>query len=225
MSHSTPKIIPMSKNSESPESMSRFIQNGKVISVSYEKMKIDLDGKTVEARKAFSCLIDPEPGDSVLCCREDHKKTYILAVLERKRDQKVTMSFPSDATLKSQKGNLNFFSEQSVTIAANKVNSLSKKEVHQSEQAFLSFDTLSATGTELQANFKTVRLISNLINTMARQVIDKFKGYIRHTEDNDQVEAGQLTRRTDGLFSMDSGHTVMISKKETKIDGEKIYMA
>ncbi len=38
------------------------------------------------------------------------------------------------------------------------------------------------------------------------------------------VKSGQMTRQTDGLYAMDSKHTIMNSKKSTKIDGEKILM-
>ena len=59
---------------------------------------------------------------------------------------------------------------------------------------------------------------------MAKQLTERVKNYIRHTEDYDQVNAGQMTRKVDGLYAMDSRHTVMVSKKDTKIDGERIHM-
>ena len=59
---------------------------------------------------------------------------------------------------------------------------------------------------------------------MARQVIEKFKSYVRGTEDYDQVNAGQMMRKAKGLYSMDSEQTIMVSRKHTKIDGERIFM-
>ncbi len=219
MSANISKIIPISKGTES------IIENGVVASVSENDIAIILYGEVVSAKKAFSCIIDPEPGDTVLCCTNDCGTVYILAIIDRPKNEKMQLSFPSDATIRSKTGNINLFSSKTLTMAGENINSFSKKIVYKSEKAYIAFDEVMADGSELHASYKTVRLISNFINTMARQVIDKFKGYIRHTEDNDQVQAGQLTRRTDGLFSMDSGNTVMISKRETKIDGEKIYMA
>ncbi len=202
-----------------------LIQNAVVTSVAADGIKIVLEGQTVRARKAFSCVIDPAPDDTVLCCRNNYGDWFVLAIVERPDNGKMQVSFPSDVTFEARQGNMSLFSGKSVTIAAENLNTFSRKTINQSGTAYIAFDKISASGSELQASYQTVRLISNLINTMARQVIDKFMGYIRHTEDHDQVQAGQLTRRTDGLFSLDSGNTVMISKKETKIDGEKIYMA
>ena len=87
------------------------------------------------------------------------------------------------------------------------------------------FDEVAAKGVNLKASFKRVLLVSSLISTMAGQIIEKASTYIRHSEHYDQVKAGQMTRKIDGLYSMDSKQTVMVSKKETKIDGERIFMA
>ncbi|MCF8104182.1 MAG: DUF3540 domain-containing protein [Desulfohalobiaceae bacterium] len=219
MSPEAAKVIPIFNSSDSA------IQKAIVLSVLADSIEILLSGQTLQAVKAFSCLIDPEPEDKVICCRDNEQTVYILGILERNKGRSLQMSFPADASLVSGKGNLNILAEESVTLGAENINSFSRKAVYKSKQAYFSSDQVAAQGRELQASFKTVRVICNLMNTMARQVIDKFKGYIRHTEDNDQVQAGQLTRRTEGLFSMDSRHTVMVSKRETKIDGEKIYMA
>lgn len=227
MSRNTSKVIPISRE-EIPkkEQISEIpVQKGIVTAISPEAVEVLLSGETIKAVKSFSCLIDPEPGDTILCCRDEDGEVYVLGILAREQSQKAKVSFPADTTIESATGNLNLFSNQAVTIGAQSINSFSKKEVHKSDQAYLAFNEVVAHGRKLQATFQTVRVISNLINTMARQVIEKFKGYIRHTEDHDQIQAGQLTRRTDGLYSMDSRNTVMISKKETKIDGEKIYMA
>jgi hypothetical protein len=38
------------------------------------------------------------------------------------------------------------------------------------------------------------------------------------------IKAGQMTRCAEGLYAVDSDQTVMKSKKNTIIDGEKILM-
>jgi len=219
MNRQTSNVIPMADHAPPA------VRQGVVTAVGENGLSIAVSGKTVRARKAFSCIIEPEVQDTVLCCRDDTGTFFVLAIMDRPRNQAMKLVFPSDATLESASGSVNVFSKKAINMAAKDISAFSKNAVHKSDQGYIAFDRITASGTEVHASYKTVRLISGLINTMARQVIDKFKGYIRHTEDNDQVQAGQLTRRTSGLYSMDSRNTVMISKKETKIDGEKIYMA
>ncbi|MBW1841497.1 MAG: DUF3540 domain-containing protein [Deltaproteobacteria bacterium] len=225
MSPKTKKVVSLMEPTESMEFGGEAVRNGRVVSVSGKKAVVEMSGVTLPAHVAFSCLVQPIPGDLVLCTRTETGAHFILGIIERPGKQDMTLSFPADATMLAQEGSLSMVSGESVTLASgDRLNCFSKQAVHKSREAVVDFDELTARGTNLQANFKTIHLISRMVNTMARQVIQKVKNYIRHTEDYDQVKAGQMTRKTDGLYSMDSKHTVMVSRKGTKIDGERIYM-
>ena len=149
---------------------------------------------------------------------------YILGIIERPSSQATRISFPADTDVRVKKGRLNLHSPDSISVSADKLNNFSNQVVHNSEEAVIAYNSVTARGDDLQASYKTVRLLSNLINTMAKQVIDRFRGYIRSTEDHDMVKAGQITRTAEGLQSMDAEHTIMNSKQCTKIDGKKILM-
>lgn len=218
MNNSARNIISVHGGNES------LVKTGSVIAVVSDTIVVDVSGDIKKAKKAFSCLIDLMPEDIVICTENNSGMVYVLGIIERPGIQKATMCFPSDALIRVNQGTLNINSDEGVTIASEKVNCFSKRVIHKSQEAIISYENITATGNDLQAGFNTVRLISNLISTMAKQVIDKFKGYIRHTEDHDMVKAGQMSRNTDGLYSVDSKHTIMKSKKTTMIDGDKILM-
>jgi hypothetical protein len=63
-----------------------------------------------------------------------------------------------------------------------------------------------------------------MVNTLAKIVMQKFNHYVRRTSENDLVSAAQMDRKVDGLYSMNSKITMMVSEKDTKIDGERIHM-
>ena len=219
MNQKSAKVVPLM------EPMETTVQNGKILSVSDRKAVVNISGVALPAQVAFSCLVQPVQGDLVLCVQNEAGTYYIIGIIERQEKQDITLSFPADATMLAQEGSLSMVSGESVTLASgDRLNCLSEQVVHKSRHAVVDYDELTARGTNLQASFKTVRLISGMINTMAKHAIEKFRSFIRHTEDSDQVNAGQMTRKTNGLYSMDSKHTVMVSKKGTKIDGEQIYM-
>lgn len=201
------------------------VQNASIVSISGKDAVIRISGITYKARVAFSCIIQPIPDDLVMCTKNETGEYYILGIIERPGAQNMTLSFPADATMISEDGALSMFSGKSITLAsAGGLNCISEKVVHKSREAVVDYDELIARGTNLQASFKSVLLVSRVINTIARQIVERAKNYIRRTEDFDQVNAGQMTRKADGLYSMNSKHTVMISKKDTKIDGERIHM-
>ena len=200
------------------------IRTGSVISTTFDDIIVNMAGKSIKAKKAFSCITNPQPNDIIICAENEDGMVYILGIIERPGAQKMSISFPSEVDIRADQGSINIHSTKNVAIASKNMNCFSKRAIHKSQEAIISYDNITANGSELQASFKTVRLISNLINTMAKQVIDKFKGYIKCTEDNDMVKSGQMNRQADGLYSMDSKYTIMNSKKSTKIDGEKILM-
>ncbi|MCK5097420.1 MAG: DUF3540 domain-containing protein [Desulfobacteraceae bacterium] len=218
MYNSARKVIPMHANDKT------VVRTSTVVSIISDEICISMAGEIKTARQAFSCIVDVKVDDVVICSENSDGMVFILGIIERPDTQTMSLSFPSDTNIQTKQGSLNINSPDSVSIVSNNINCFSKKVVHKSREAVISYDKTTARGNELLAYFQTIRLVSNLINTMAKQVISKFKGYVRSTEDNDMVKAGHMNRQADGLLSMDSKHTIMNSKKCTKIDGEKILM-
>lgn len=201
------------------------VYTARVLSVSDKVCEIDLSGTQFSAQVVFSCLVKPIVNDSVLCVFSSDGKYYITAVVERESSQSMTVSFPEDVTLQSPSGSMNFMSSESITMAASKkFNCISDEALHKSKSGVVNYDQLTASGSDLQSSYSSMHIFSNFIHTLSRQVLQKFKNYIRHTEESDQTKAGNMTRQVKGLYSMDSEHTILVSRKETKIDGQHIHM-
>ena len=209
----------------SPSIEKAMIKNGRVISIMSDHILIEIAGKAHKAQKAFSCFIEPVPDDIVICSRDETQMLFILGVLKRQDNRAVTFSYPAETLMVSKDGRLDLRSKQSLSLASHDLSLFSQNVVHKSRQATVALDEITATGVTLQASYKTVKFIGEMLYTMAKQAIAMFQGYIRNTENTDQIKAGQINRRTDGMYSMDSKYTIMVSEKDTKIDGERIHMA
>lgn len=207
------------------EQQAATVQQARVVSVSGNHVLIDLQqGSIEEARVAFSCLVQPVPDDLVLCSKAVSGDCYILSILERLSKQTTILAFPSDTGIHTN-GELTVSSAKSLSlVAAENLNCMSDTAVHKSNNAVINYDECTANGSAFQAHFKTIKTISCLTTTIVSECIQKMKNYIRHTEKYDQIKAGQMSRKSDGLYSMDSSYTIMVSKKDTKIDGERIHM-
>ena len=96
-------VVPLREQTE-PE-----VQNARVVSVSGKEAVIRMSGVTQAAQIAFSCLIQPEPEDLVLCTKHETGAHYILGIIERPGTQNMTLSFPADATMHADKGALSGF--------------------------------------------------------------------------------------------------------------------
>ena len=200
------------------------IRECSVLAVEASMIQVSLAGRARPAKQAFSCLVKPEAADIVICSENAKGILHILSIIERPAEQKMQLAFPADTDIQLKQGSLHIYAPDNIALGATNLHCFSKKTIHKSDEAIISYDAIIASGKELQANYTTVRLISKLINTMAKQVIDRFTGYIRSTEKHDMVKAGQITRTAEGLHAMDGEHTILNSKQCTKIDGEKILM-
>ncbi len=197
----------------------------RVVSVIEDKLTVRTDGVAMAARKAFGCLVRPEPGDRVLCAFDESETLYVLSVLDRPGSNDMTIEAPGHARVLAREGDLDLASGRSVRMAcADKMSFVSDTEVHKNRETVLSCEDLTATGKNARASFKSLSLVADIMSTMAKHAIQKAVSYVRHSEGHDRVAAGQMTRSADGLYSVDSRHTVMQSKKATKIDGERIFM-
>ncbi len=193
--------------------------------VNNTRCEIDLSGIRCQAQVTFSCLVKPVNEDIVMCVLSEAGDYYITGIVERKNDQSMALCFPDNVSMQSQSGSINLNSSKSVNIVApENFNCLAKNALHKSETAVMKYDHLTASGGTIQASFSTLRVFSELINTISKQALHKVKNYMRHTEESDAVKSGNMTRASQGLYSMNSQHTIMLSKKDTKIDGEHIHM-
>ena len=208
---------------QQPESA--VVYTARVLSVSGNQCCIDISGTEYKARIVFSCLVRPVENDTVLCVLSSEGQYYVTAVAEREDSQSMTVSFPENVTVQTLEGSMQFLSSESVTIAASEnLNCVSDQVNHQSNTAFVKYDRTTASGSELKASFSAIQVFSDLIYTLSKQMLQRFNSYIRRTEQSDQVKSGNMTRHVKGLYTMDSEHTVLVSKKDTKIDGERIHL-
>jgi hypothetical protein len=201
------------------------IHGATVVSVDAGVVEVRIEDVVRRAEIAFSCLVRPQPGDLALAARTETGQYFIMGILSRPGAQDLTLAFPAEATLMAEQGPLNLCSREQVTLATEGgLHCLSRQAIHRSQEAVVDYHQLIARGSELKATFDSVLLVSRVINTMARHAIAKFLAYVRHTEEYDQVSAGQMTRTAEGLYSVDSEHTSMVSKKTTRIDGSQLFM-
>jgi hypothetical protein len=185
--------------------------------------------RTVEGRVAFSCLVAPQVGDVVVCVQNDTGIHIVLGIVERPDDgpssQDITLSFPANASLHCPAGDLGLSAKDKVSVVAGEsLICAADKTIHKSHDALIDYENTTARGNRFTAKFDSMYLLSDVITTMAKQALHKFNHYVRRSSESDQVSAAQMDRKVDGLYSMNSSTTLMISTKDTKIDGERIHM-
>lgn len=196
---------------------------GRVANLADDIIYLKLNEQVILARKAFSCLIEPKLNDTVLFSFDENQQAYVIAILHRDNDQSAVLKMPSNTILNCEE-NLTIQSGNKTSLLSPSILQVSDKSIIKTNQAVMNFESAVVKGEKLHGYFQSVFLVADMMSSMAKQAIQKFTSYIRKTEQADQVQAGQMGRKVHGLYSLDSKHTILVSKKETKIDGEHIHM-
>ncbi|NRB81340.1 MAG: DUF3540 domain-containing protein [Saccharospirillaceae bacterium] len=185
---------------------------------------LEINGKQVFAKVSFSCLVKPEIDDIALVAGDACSGYYILSILERPDSDNMVLNFNGDTVLQSLQGSIKVCAKNDISLFSKNINSISKQAIHKSDEAFINFDSLHATGEDANVTYGKIKIIAKALTTFARHALNKFKTYTRHTNDSDQIKAGQMSIDVKGMYNLGTQYSFMVSKKDTKIDGERIHM-
>ncbi len=186
--------------------------------------RLDDNGYQFDATVAFSCLVEPRTGDQVLYASAANGHNIIVSIVSRPGVQDMQLAFPQNASLSCRHGALQLDATQSLSLSSAQINTLSQTSIQKSTETYMQVGKFHFDGERANINIRNIMVISRVLSTMARQVVSKFQAYLRQSEDIDQVKAKNMTRSARGLLNMNAGHTVMLSKKDTKIDAERIHI-
>jgi hypothetical protein len=192
------------------------IETGTVQTCDGDQFRIFTQAEQISAAKAFSCLVEPQPGDIVLFSREPGRKNHILSITERPDDVNASLKFPGEVTLNAAQG-LNLSSAQDITLASEQITVLAST-------GLLSIDSLNAVGTKLMAKIDHVQTVAETVETVAGQLLQKLKNSFRLVEGVDQTRAQDVITTVRNLYSMRSKQAAILAKKDIKVDAERIHM-
>ena len=208
----TVHVLPFEKNQNGSVTAANF--SARVIAVG-DCFQVQTDDTTMNATKAFSCLLVPAADDLVMCSSDQHGNVFIVAILQRQEPEGAVISLPENSLIHSK---------AKVTLSADELHQISRKQLQSCQESITEFDQAIIKGNRLQASVHQLQVISDMVTSLARQVMQKFGSYVRRTEQVDEVQSAQMMRKCSGLYNMNSKHTIMVSEKDTRIDGEHIHM-
>lgn len=176
------------------------------------------------AKRAFSCVVQPEPGDRVMYSFTDYE-THILAVIDRPNNSDATLSFQGDVTLHTQQGKISIAGDEGVQLASSDEVTMVSKELNVvANKGVVNVADLTTVGEQISSNIKWVKLFASSIDTVAERLSLRLKHSFRQIEGVDQTKAGEMLTTIKNLFSLRSRQTAILAKKDIKVDAERIHM-
>lgn len=171
-------------------------------------------------RRAKSCLTAIDVGDRVLCSRLG-AEVFVLAVLE---------GAVSGPTRVEVAGSLHVSAEGSLTLAGRTVEARAEEDLvlegsavrARARAMLLAADELGVVGQAFSASVKTASVVAEYVESKAERVVARAKRVFRFVEELEQLRAGVIDQRAQGLAALRGENTIVAARVLTKIDGEQV---
>lgn len=161
-------------------------------------------GRTRAARRAKSCLVAAERGDSVLCSISG-ETVHVLAVLDGAPDTRIV----TDGALSVQASGELSLAGQHLRLSA--------------KSALAAIEELRVVGKTVEAHVGAkATLVAERVETHASRFLLRAKQAFRFVQELEQVRAGNLDMRAESLASLRGENTIVAARVLTKIDGEQV---
>jgi len=214
-----PQVIPIHGNREE----SRLVR-ATVKEVSNQTLIIEIENELVNARKAFSCLVAPMVGDTVLL-NQSADEYHVLAVLERPAEQDMTLAFPSNVKMVASGGQIDLVAGNDINLLSTSRTNLVSGNINMSSgELDISTANLNLRARDIEAHSQTVKLYTDILATVAKQVSQKTGMLVRWVEGVETLNIGSLIQNVRQNYMSRSHQAVITARKDMHIDAERIHM-
>jgi hypothetical protein len=172
---------------------------------------------------AFSCLLQPCVGDTVLISQPDHgQQGFILAILRRPDASQGELQLPGDTRvtlgsqgMRVQSNKVQLEGRESLDLTAPALNLTAVTSSVKVKHWQSWFDTVESCAVNVQLTAKTV---SCTVGRLIQRLVESF----RKTDGLDETRAGRMRVHVEGHHQTHAQHLTSTAQGFVKIDGQKI---
>lgn len=196
-----------------------------VLRVEGQMVVLASEGRELRARRATSCLVAPVADDYVLLTTDGYGDAYVLAVLRRDEDAKVTLAAEGDLELTAPAGKVAIVSKEGVDIATGGDVGVAARAVSMRARiGSVVFERFSYIGDVVRAEVSKTRLEGGVLERFVDRVSEKVKRSFRTVEELDQVKAKRIDYGAEQVLALHSENAVVAAKELVKVDGAQIHV-
>lgn len=202
-----------------------YQEYARVVGVTGEQFELrSLEG-AYRARQAVSCLLTPKIGDQVLVAFNSGGDAYVLAILEREDRTAHQIELKGEVQLRVRQGRLKITSQEGLDLAsARDIRTMSEDVNINAVKGRVSLHEGWFQGGFMRVQVGNLKWLADSVEGMVERLTQRVKRLYRTVEEFEQVRAGRVDYLVRKLLSFRSRYTVMTSKEDVKVDGERIHI-
>lgn len=177
------------------------------------------------AKRAVSCLIEPESGDTVALLTTQAGACYVTAVLEREAGATGRIVADGDLEIQLRSGHFTVAAQEGVNlITTNEVSIVgSALRVH-AQEGNVVIDRLSFLGAFARAEVEKIKVVAGSLDQVLDRFSQRVKRSFRHVEELDQVKAEHIDYAAKSSMSLHAENALITAEELVKVDGEQIHV-
>lgn len=176
-----------------------------------------------EARRATSCLIEPEIGDRVWIVVED-ERCYVVAVLERSDDASATLRLDGDAVLRVD-GRLEVHTHDDLQLRSDRQVGIVGDQLQvQARVGKVFVRECTAVLRSLLTHATTSTMVAKLVETLADRVSTSSKTSYRNVTEIDQLHAGIIDHQAVEAAQIAADKVLINGGEIAKVEAGQIHL-
>ena len=208
------------------------IKSREVVQESAVVVRRDEDGWMVRsvdgvyrAKRAVSCLVEPNEDDVVLLATAQSGACYILAVLERDNDTKTRIVAEGDLEFSLRRGRFSVAASEGIGLVSKRDVSVVSAEVKvNAVDANVALQRATVVGRYLQSEFLRITSFATSFDGIFDRFSQRVKNAYRRVDGLDQLKAEHVDYSAKRVMSLHGENTVMTAKQLVKLDGDQIHV-
>lgn len=205
---------------------SQVIQEiGDVVAAGSGSLRVATAKGAYEARRAFSCLVEPIVGDRVIVATSSAGEAFVLAVLERESDAPATLKVDGDLDVQVPAGRLKIVASEGMDLVSRAAMRLVGKDLElHARRGKAFFDSVALLGDAADVSIQRLKGVYGLVDNVAERVSQKLKRSYRFIEEMDVTRAKQVDLRAEDNVHLRGKNTLMSAEVLVKMDAEQIHL-
>ena len=182
-------------------------------------------GGAYRAKRAVSCLIEPEEGDTVALLTTATGTCYVTAVLEREAGATGRIVAEGNLEIQLRSGHFSVAAQEGVNLVTAKEVSLvgGSLRVHAQEGSVV-LERLSFLGAFARAEVEKIKVVAGSLDQVLDRFSQRVKRSFRHVEELDQVKAEHIDYTAKSSMSLHAENALITAEELVKVDGEQIHV-
>lgn len=196
-----------------PETVHQEI--GTVVSNEAGALRVSSSAGTFAAKRALSCLVEPEPGDRVILAVPPVGDLYLLAILERES---------AGVTLKVE-GPLTVTTDDKLVLEGREQLSLATRrfDVRAGAARFV-LGAVELIARAADAKLEVTKLVSDAVDVVSERLMTRTKRSYRFVEELDVTRARDVDVRAEETLHVRGKNALMSAEQLYKVDAEQIHL-